>query len=212
MEVKPTFFSVSGFLVPGVVLVGSVTSLLGVHYRSSLPAVVKELSQLPTEGLIPVFLGTLAIAALLAFTFALGAVLSDTFIFIGRRLILRPLARNSLRKNVGRLFAHETLEDLIRADMDARESYVYMQTCGLDLHWYAGRIRMMGSTGLALLIAMCVAYYLYFSWPIVLCFAVFGVLAIAVAIYRSHKFDEYISAASAVIARGGAGLKLPGGE
>jgi hypothetical protein len=76
--------------------------------------------------------------------------------------------------------------------MDTRESYVYIHTCGLDLNWYAGRIRMMGGTGLALLINTGAALTLGSSWPITLALGAGAILAIWVATYRSQKFDEYI--------------------
>lgn len=69
-----------------------------------------------------------------------------------------------MRSNAKRIFAHKTLEELIIAGMDARESYVYMDTCGLDLDWYAGRVRMMGGTGFGLLLNAVVAGVLGFPW------------------------------------------------
>jgi hypothetical protein len=203
MEVKPTFFSISGFLVPGVVLFVSISCLLLGHYYGSIRSTIEGFPSIPAQGASAVLVGTLAAVAFLAFSFVAGAVLSDTFIFVGRRLILRPWKRGELKENVKRLFEHKTVEELIRADMDARESYVYMHTCGLDLDWYAGRIRMMGGTGLALIIAAVFALILKYSCATVFCFAISAALAIWVALYRSNKFDQYIAAASAVIARGG---------
>jgi len=212
MELKPTFFSVSGFLVPGIVLVGSVSCLFLGRYYDSIPAIVAAFPALPAEGAGAVLLGTLVAAVLLAVTFAIGAVLSELFIYIGRRQILRRVTRSKLREYVRSLFAHSTLEELVRADMNAREAYVYIHTCGLDLHWYAGRIRMMGGTGLALLITASVCGYLGYRWYIFVGFVVPAALALAVAMYRSHKFDEYVAATSAVIARGGAGRAKIGDE
>lgn len=203
MEVKPTFFSVTGFLVPGVVLFGSVICLILGHYYGSIPLIVAAFPSVPAEGAAAVLLGTLAAAGLLAISFVAGAILSETFIFIGRRFFLRPLTHEKLNANVTRLFGYQTLEALIQADMDAREAYVYIRTCGLDLHWYAGRVRMMGGTGMALVMAAIVAFGLCYSWTVSLGLVISGLLAIVVALYRSHKFDEYVAAASAVIARGG---------
>ncbi len=207
MEFKPTLFSVAGFLVPGIVLVTSLTCLLGINQYGSLSALVAALPMLP-DG-TAVLIGTLIITSVLAVTAAAGAVLSDAFTFIGRQLILRPLVRRRLRENVKRLFAHDTLEKLVCADMDARESYVYMNTCGLDLDWYAGRVRMMGGSGLALLIAALVAAVLRFPCSIFVGLVVTSVAAIGVALYRSNKFDEYVAAASAVLLRRGVQLTKP---
>jgi hypothetical protein len=203
MEVKPTFFSLSGFLAPGIVLVGSITLLLGFHYRSHLSLLIQELSELPKNDAALVVLGTLLIAALLAVTFALGAVLSDTFMFVGR-LLLEECFKKSfhLKKKVSKLRDYKTLEELIFAEeVNVRETYVYMQTCGLDLHWYAGRIRMMGSTGLALLIATVVAIVLSFPYSVIFCLFTVAFWALAVALFRLYGFDEYVAAAAVAIVR-----------
>jgi hypothetical protein len=203
MEVKPTFFSISGFLAPGVVLLASVTLLTVGHHFSSSKELFATLPSLPETSGLAVLVGTAIAVVLLTFAFVLGAVLSDVFIFVGRKLILRPLTRKMLQANVDRVFKHKTLDALIKADMDARESYVYMHTCGIDLHWYAGRIRMMGGTGLALLLAGIYSLVLCYSWGLVTGIIVLAFLAIGVSLYRSYKFDQYISAASAVLAQGG---------
>jgi hypothetical protein len=95
------------------------------------------------------------------------------------------------------------LEELVSADMDARESYVYINTCGLDLDWYAGRVRMMGASGLALLIGAVVACVLGSRWTVSMSLSIAGLLAIGVALYRANKFDEYVAAASVVLLRRG---------
>lgn len=210
MEFKPTLFSVAGFLVPGIVLVTSLICLVGVNQYGSLPAVVTAFPTLPNGT--SVIVATLVIGSALAVTVAIGAILSDTFTFVARQLILRPLVRGRLRENVERVFAHETLESLIRADMDARESYVYMNTCGLDLDWYAGRVRMMGGSGLALLVAAGVAAALRFPCWLFVGLLVVAIWAIGVALYRSNKFDEYVAATSAVLVRRGAELQKPSDE
>jgi hypothetical protein len=203
MEVKPSFFSISGFFIPGVVLVSSITSLLLVRYYNSVPVLITAFPRIPAGGAVAALLTALAAAVLLAVTFAMGAVISDTFIYICRQLVLRPIKRSSVHDEVKRLFAHTTIEGLIKADMDAREAYVYMHTCGLDLNWYAGRIRMMGGTGMALLIAAWVASRLSYSWYVFFALIIPALFAIYIALYRSHKFDIYVAATSAVIARGG---------
>lgn len=204
MEVKPSFFSITGFLVPGIVLVSLVAWFAGVHAFGSLSDALAALPKLPADNGLAVLVGTLFVAALLASTFVLGAILSEAFTFVARQLIIRRFIRPKLRENVQRLFAHDTLESLIRLDMDARESYVYMQTNGLDLHWYAGRIRMLGGTGFALLVAAVAALFFGQQCGVILCLLFIAALAMAAAIYRSNKFDEYIAAASAVLAREGA--------
>jgi hypothetical protein len=144
---------------------------------------------------------------MLTLTFVLGAILSEAFTYVARQLIIRRFMRPKLRENVKRLFAHDTLEKLISLDMDARESYVYMHTSGLDLHWYAGRVRMLGATAVALLICAVVAVCLRKPCGVAFGLLVIAALSFAAAVYRSNKFDEYIAAASAVLAREGAKAK-----
>ena len=203
MEVKPTFFSISGFLAPGIVLLATVTLLAAGHHFASVNELFAALPSLPEKSGLAVLVGTGVAVVLLTFAFVLGTVLSESFIFIGRKLILRPLTREMLRGNVERVFKHKTIDALIKADMDARESYVYMHTCGIDLHWYAGRVRMMGGTGLALLLSAIYSLNLCYSLGVVTGITVLALLAIGVALYRSYKFDQYVSAVSAVLSHGG---------
>jgi hypothetical protein len=209
MEVKPTFFSLAGFLTPGVVLLAALFVLEGHHQFGSTTKALAALPTLSMESGWAIVIGTALATSLLAVAFVLGAVLSDGFIFLGRKLIVRPLMRRSLRSNVNRVFAHQTLEALLRADMDARESYVYMRTCGIDLHWYAGRVRMMGGTGLALLFIAIYTRVLCYGWPLSIAITAIAVTMIVVALYRSSKFDQYVSAASAVLVRLGSDSALP---
>lgn len=203
MEVKPTFFSISGFLAPGVVLLASAALLGAGHYFGTTAEAVAALPSLPTESGWAVLIGSAIAVSLLVFAFVLGTILSETFIFIGRRLLLRRFTRKTLRANVDRVFAHDTLCALIKADMDARESYVYIHTCGVDLHWYAGRVRMMGGTGLALILVAIYSRFLCYGWGMFIGLIFLALLAIGVALYRSYKFDQYVSAVSAVLALGG---------
>lgn len=208
MEVKPTFFSISGFFVPGVVLLALVTILALGHQYSSINEALKAMPTLPEANGMTFLVGTTVGVALLAISFVLGTILSDLFILIGRKLILRPLIRNMLKGNVDRVFNHDSLEKLLKADMDARESYVYLHTCGIDLHWYAGRIRMMGGTGLALLIAFIYSWMLSYSCSIIIGIFLISAIAIGISLYRSYKFDQYVSATAAMLSRNGAGKQV----
>ncbi|MES9930505.1 MAG: hypothetical protein ABW158_20550 [Candidatus Thiodiazotropha sp. 6PDIVS] len=203
MEVKPTFFSISGFLVPGVVLLALITALsLGNQY-ASINEAIKATPSLPESNGTAFLAGTTIGVIFLAFSFVIGTILSDLFILVGRKMILRPLTRNMLRRNVERVFKHESLENLIKADMDARESYVYLHTCGIDLHWYAGRIRMMGGTGFAFIICFIYSWALSYSCVVTLSLLFFGAIAIGISLYRSYKFDQYISGAAEMLKQGG---------
>jgi len=185
MEIKATLFSVAGFLVPGIVLMTALFSLLAVHYYGSITLAVSGFPALPDGTAF--FFTTLFLGSAVAVTAAVGAILSDLFTYVGRQLIVRPFLRNQLRENVKRLFGHQTLKSLIHADMDARESYVYMSAGELDLNWYAGRVRMMGGSGLALLLAAALAAWLSFGWFVIMALVGVGVVAICTALYRSSS-------------------------
>jgi hypothetical protein len=203
MEVKPTFFSISGFFVPGVVLLALLAAIeLGNQY-SSINDALAAAPSLPEANGMAFLVGSTIGVIFLAVSFVLGTILSDLFILVGRKIILRPLTRNMLRENVERVFKHESLEKLIKADMDARESYVYLHTCGIDLHWYAGRVRMMGGTGLAFLISFVYSWSLGYSCGVVLTLLFIGLIAIGISLYRSYKFDQYVSGAAAMLKRSG---------
>lgn len=201
MEVKPTFFSISGFFVPGVVLLSLIAILTLGNQYSSLTDTIKAIPSLPESNGIAVLVGTVIGVILLSIAFVTGTILSDLFILIGRKLILRPLIRDMLNGNVDRVFKHDSLEKLLKADMDARESYVYLHTCGVDLHWYAGRIRMMGGTGLALLIGFIYSWVLSYNCLVVIGMFLIGSIAIGISLYRSYKFDQYVSATAAMLNR-----------
>jgi hypothetical protein len=62
---------------------------------------------------------------------------------------------------------------------------------------------MMGASGFALLIGALVAGVLGFSCSVSLGLVIGGLSAIGVALYRGNKFDEYVAAAAAVLARRG---------
>jgi hypothetical protein len=199
MEVKPTVFTVVGFFVPGAVLLMAAALLVAsAHYGSPtamLDAVPKRVYR---AGVLPT---TMIVGAILVVAAVAGSVLSDSFILVARQLVGRPIWRPQLRKSVKRLRAHRTLEALVSADLDARESLVYLRTSGLDLEWYAGRVRMMGASGMGLLLVSVPGLAGFGSCGIALAFAGFGIWAIGVALYRSKRFDEYIAAASFVLLR-----------
>lgn len=198
MEIKPSFFSLSGFLAPGLVTSLAFVAVWGTNNPLRVAAALSYCEQHKLEGTAGVVAGVVAIALLLAATFVIGCVLSEAFIFAGRTLILRPLMRERRNKHFSSLLSKKTLDDLLDGDLNTREAYVYSQTCGLDLHWYAGRVRMVGGSGLGLFI---ISVYAFFRDA---CGSAFFLLAVSVpclvvAIYRSHKFDEYVAATAAVL-------------
>jgi len=106
--------------------------------------------------------------------------------------------KSVLRKVLG----YESLKTLIHNHATPLESYVYMQTCGLDLHWYAGRIRMVGASGIAWMLTGITALFLGFQWPTALGFVALGLIAFLVAAFRTRRFDTYVISTAAVLLKG----------
>lgn len=197
MEVKPSFFSVSGFLAPGVVTLFAFFAVWAQNQPLVTPALTFA-DQHKLEGAAGVVAGTIAVAVLLSAAFVLGTVLSECFILIGRTFILPPLARKRRRAYFETLVKKKALDEVLQADLNTREAYVYTQTCGLDLHWYAGRVRMVGGSGLGLVLVSIYAYFRHVPTT-ALILLVASLVCIGIAIYRSHKFDEYVAATAAVL-------------
>lgn len=202
MQVKPSFFSVAGFLVPGVLFLATLSLILGPLYVQDIKALSDGIAALVPGTATAAVVATLVLAIALALAYFVGAVLSDAFTFACRQLVIRRLCRPRLRAKVRGLFAHRTLSDLVQRNMDAREAYVYLSAGGLDLGWYAGRVRMMGASGLAILICGAVSAIANLSCTLTVGFIVVGAIALVVAGYRSNKFDEYVAATAAVLVHG----------
>ena len=199
MEIKPSLFSLSGFFAPGFVFLLTMASLLAGAKFDSFASLIGRLPTLAADSGWAFSIGLGVVTSVLTVAFVLGTILSETFIYLFRRLLLRNATRNCLRTQVARVFKERSLRSLLSADMDARESFVFMKTCGLDLHWYAGRVRMMGGTGLGLMISSGYSAYLGYSCVASITLLAVSALSISVAMLRSYKFDEYVSASAAVL-------------
>jgi hypothetical protein len=193
MEIKPSFFSVTGFLVPGLVTAFAFAVVWHADHKGQHVWPVSDLYSKDTSSM-----DVVVIVLLLAVTFVLGCILSDAFILIGRTLITRPLLREKRNAYFARLLKKQSLDELLEGDLNPREAYVYTQTGDLDLNWYAGRIRMVGGSGLGLFF---VAIYAVAADQDAFGFSIFAVsvISMGLAIYRSHKFDQYVAATAAVL-------------
>jgi hypothetical protein len=197
VEIKPPFFSISGFFVPGLVLVGSIGMLLVVPSAPGRNAVIRQeaLQQMKELGLLPT---AIFLAALASAVFVTGSVLSDAFSML-RKKWLRPAMKSRRIAFLNEMFSKASLSELIRSNATPLEAYVYIQTCGLDLHWYAGRVRMLGGSAIALGLAAFLACFLSFPCWVGAVFMFAAVATFSVSWFRSHQFDKYVIATAAVL-------------
>src|SRR5258708_3290529 len=156
-EVKPSFFSVAGFLAPGLFTLAAIAGVWGKGNPCKAEAAYGWIKDQNVEGAAGIVLGATALILLLAVAFLLGSFLSETANYAGRKIILRWTVGNRLNlidDALGR-----TIPEQLRLSLNHREAFVYMQTCGLDLHWYAGRNRMLMGSGLGLLLVAAYATF-----------------------------------------------------
>ena len=170
---------------------------------TSFDQLVVVIPSLPESNSLSIAIGSAVTIILLIAAFVIGAVISELFILIGRKIILRPIIRNRVKDEVNRVFKHEALQDLLKADFNAREAYSYLHTCGIDLHLYAGRIRVVGGTAVSLLLGAIYAFYLGYGYLTVVTIIILGLGVFCLGLYRSYKYDQYVSALSAVLHRSG---------
>jgi hypothetical protein len=199
MEVRPTFFSISGFLIPGIVFF-TLTMILGHSLQGQLLQI--------TDAAVSSFAGTNAATGALfsgvllfvglSLSFVVGSVVSELFHLCIRYGFRKRFFNRTTNEYSKRLFAQGSLKQLLINDLDCRETFAYQQTCGLDLHWFAGRVRMMGASGLACCLAGSIGFFLGATWSLTAAVFLIGLLTMGVAIYRARRFDEYITATAAI--------------
>ncbi len=197
VEIKPSFFSISGFLVPGIVFFASLAFLLEPSQKWLLDEIRAHFSTSNAESAHSLFESAIAIAVVSSLALVVGSMFSEIFLILIRYGVRRPFLSSSMRKYTTKLFGYSSLKNLLQNELDARESYAYQKTCGLDLHWFAGRIRMVGGSGLAILVAAVIALFCGSPCKPSLLSALAGVIAMGVSIYRAHRFDEYIAVTAA---------------
>jgi hypothetical protein len=202
VEIKPSFFSIVGFFLPGIVLLGSIGTLAFIRYQQTVESYSSEqpFDTLNHLGILPT---AILLVVVVAVAFVIGAMLSDAFSVL-RSWIIRPICSTNRKAYLKNVLADESLKKLIHNHATALESYVYMQACALDLHWNAGRVRMLGASGIAWVLTGIAAHFLGFELPTTWGFVALGFVALLVAAFRSHRFDKYlISTAAVLLKRGG---------
>jgi len=184
-------------LIPGIILVAAVGMVIEPSRTWMLDHVRSHAAAPGDSTAIGTLLTVIVIAVVLSVCFVVGSVLSELFLLVVRYGIRRRFFRKSTREYSEKLFAYKSLKELLTHDLEARETFVYQHTCGLDLHWFAGRNRMVGGSGLACFVAGIIALLAgapFLHW---LGLLTFGLIAMAVAVYRMKRFDDYITVTAA---------------
>lgn len=163
--VQLTFFNFSGYLIPGMILL-TVLSPAAFVYPELNNIVVTGLSQINFEaaGLKGAPLVAALFLPVLGLAFLLGVALSDTMVWL---MTLVAFDRWQARSNQEDRFYNSMITDgraeTVKQKFTAREMIALMATSGWDLYGFAGRARLLFSSGGALLIgAAC--YVLVSIW------------------------------------------------
>lgn len=158
--VQLTFFNFSGYLIPGIILL-TVLSPAAFIYPELHNIIVAGLSQINFEaaGLKGAPLVAALFLPVLGLAFLLGVALSDTMVWL---MTLVAFDRWQTRSNQEGHFYNSMVtdgrEETVKKKFAAREMIALMATSGWDLYGFAGRARLLSSSGGALLIgAACYA-------------------------------------------------------
>ena len=161
--VQLTFFNFSGYLIPGIVFL-TVLSPAAFVYPELNNIVVTGLSQIDLEaaGLTGAPLVAALFLPVLGFAFLLGVALSDTMSWL---ITLAVFGRWRAKSNQTDCLYSSMVADgrtkTVEQKFAAREMIALMATSGWDLYGFAGRARLLSSSGGALLIGA--ACYVWIS-------------------------------------------------
>lgn len=218
MEFKPTFFSITGFLIPGIVLVAA----MALEFETSRGWLLPQITGNAAPGNI-VTITIIAVA--LSVCFVVGSVVTELFKFFYRKIrkieckaVCKLLGiedkyvsvNDSTHKIAERLLNKDSKE-LLAGDLDAREILAYQQTGGVDLRWFEGRNLMLGGSGLSCLFAAIIAFFKSLPCGLGIFLILFGFIAMWLAAYRLVRFEEYAAKITA-LALLNSKLKTPTGE
>jgi hypothetical protein len=198
MEIKPTFFSITGFLIPGIVFVSAILGLVP-QSRGLIIQGIAFASVASAEENKALFVALVGVGVGIALCHCLliGSILSEGFLAVLRFGIRRPFLNESNRAYSRRMLGYRTLVELLTNELDAREAFAYLKSSGLDLHWFAGRIRMLGGSGLGLIVSVIVSKIYGATVAEYWIPCAVGFLSIVVAVYRTVRFDQYITVTAA---------------
>jgi hypothetical protein len=149
--------------------------------------------------------GLVALSALFSAALLIGSLLSEIFMLSAKEVSKKVKQGAGADTLVSR---SPTLQELLAKDCDARDAYAFMRTCGLDLSWYAARIRLLGAGGLGLAVASISSI----AWgPLApkLGAIALAVLCIAIAFKRMRTYENYAATVAYLgLCESNAGVKL----
>jgi hypothetical protein len=213
MEFRPTFYSISGFLIPGVIFVAAIVLEIKKSREWLIEQIRSNATATGDSTAAGIILTTTVIAVALSACFVIGSVVSELYQLIYKKIrrtkcqFLNKLLfvdskydsiHESTRARAESLLKKNSLSELLDGDLDARETYAYQQTCGLDLHWFAGRNRMVGGSGLAATGAGILAFCLSLPFKVGAILVLVGLVSMWVAAYRMKRFEEYVTTTAIV--------------
>lgn len=200
MDSRISFFTLSGYLVPGVVFITSslpaiLASPQGIRLSTSFSAWIQP----SNSSSLLAFVLTLFSFGLLAVAYATGTFLADIY-FLASREIMRKWFKGKKSDFYEGLLKHGNLHALLRSSQRAREAYALYQCVEIDLYAYAGRVRMMGASGLAIACAALIDTPST-SYTTGMLGVSVGLAMVAVSISRNHHYYEWVCICVAVISK-----------
>lgn len=196
MNTRVSFFLVAGFLVPGIVfgflgLPPLVSLLLSRAQIDNWKDFIVRLSSLDGAWMVLTSIGL----GLLSLLFAFGVTLSECYSKLISKCGLLPGDCDLASFEAWRKL---DLGTLLEADWMCRQAYALALTRqGADLYDFAGRIKLMGASGLA--VALAGMLYLFAQWWLAAFVSVpIGIAMIILAGRRTRDFRKWIAAHAAL--------------
>jgi hypothetical protein len=139
------------------------------------------------------------VTCLLTVAFFIGSIVSELFLLGVRFWFRKPFTGDKVSAFAKKALANKTLIELLKNDLDAREVFAFSRTSNIDLHWFAGRIRMMGGSSLSLVLVALAAFFFSNHCYRNLAVLLIGAVGIGVALYRTYRFDQYVATVTATL-------------
>ena len=196
METRVSFFLIAGYLIPGVVFGFLVLPpLLHLLPQPQIGAWVNSANAFTAIDGVWITVLTFLGLGLLALLFSLGVALSELYYKLIHWSGLVP--RDHDKKNFEIWCESKSPEALLKTNWRFKEAYVFALTQGADVYGFAGRVRMMGASGLAITIAGII-YLTQWWWRTSLIALVIGAAMVLLAGFRTRNYQEWIAANAAL--------------
>lgn len=179
-QLTVSFFVLAGYFIPGSVLMACTIPVLAQRCAGVCPScLLRWLDELGAAS--TVFCGVVALCV----TLALGTILSDGY-FLLARLVLSGFGRRAIDVN-------KSTDELL-TDTEYREAYVFHHAGEADFHGWAGRIRVLGGSGLAFVLGGLTLLFNELEPTLGVSAVVAGLTALVVGGFRSSIFYRNLDA------------------